>query len=143
MSEGSTVCRSCCQAGVALLHRLRTAHSHRATGQAGYTRQHCVWLQGSCWAVTHPGGKCTTTAKTPGVPSTGAIGMVSTHLVNEPHRCTCTCSTAIQRSAKEIGGCLTQFKLECHLEAGNGASCCNSTCSSSRCCLVSDAPAVR
>jgi hypothetical protein len=37
----------------------------------------------------HPGGRWTTTAKAPGVPSTGAIGMVSTHRVNEPHRCTC------------------------------------------------------
>ena len=27
--------------------------------------------------------------KTPGDPSTGAMGTVSTHLVNDPHRCTC------------------------------------------------------
>ena len=27
---------------------------------------------------------------TPGDPSTGAIGTVSTHLVKDPHRCTCT-----------------------------------------------------
>jgi hypothetical protein len=37
----------------------------------------------------HPGGRCTTTANTPGLLSTGAMGMVSTHLVKEPHRCTC------------------------------------------------------
>jgi hypothetical protein len=37
---------------------------------------------------THPGGKWTTTAKMPGLPSTAAIGTVSTHRVNEPHRWT-------------------------------------------------------
>lgn len=47
----------------------------------------CVsWL---CHLSTHPGGKWTTTANTEGLPSTGAIGTVSTHLVKEPQRWTC------------------------------------------------------
>lgn len=40
-------------------------------------------------AHTHPGGRCTTTAKVSGEPSTGAMGIVSTHRVKDPHRCTC------------------------------------------------------
>jgi hypothetical protein len=39
--------------------------------------------------LPHPGGRCTTTAKTAGLPSTGVMGTVSTHLVKEPHKCTC------------------------------------------------------
>jgi hypothetical protein len=38
---------------------------------------------------TYPGGKCTTTAKVSGVSGTGDMGIVSTHRVKEPHRCTC------------------------------------------------------
>jgi hypothetical protein len=41
-------------------------------------------------AGAHPGGRCTTTAKAPCPPSIGAMGTVSTHRVNEPHKCTCT-----------------------------------------------------
>jgi len=40
-------------------------------------------------ALAHPGGRCTTTANTPGVDSSEAMGTVSTHRVNEPHRWTC------------------------------------------------------
>lgn len=46
-------------------------------------------MQSDMAAVAHPGGRCTTTAKTPGVPSTGAMGIVSTQRVKEPQRCTC------------------------------------------------------
>lgn len=38
---------------------------------------------------SHPGGKFTTTTNTPGCVSSGLIGMVSTHRVNDPHKCTC------------------------------------------------------
>lgn len=41
-------------------------------------------------AAAHPGGRCTTTVKVPGCPSTVVIGTVSTHRVNDPHRCTCS-----------------------------------------------------
>ena len=41
------------------------------------------------FTITHPGGRWTTTAKAPCPPSSGAMGTVSTHRVNEPHRCTC------------------------------------------------------
>jgi hypothetical protein len=46
-------------------------------------------------AAAHPGGRWTTTAKTPGEPSTGAIGTVSTHRVNEPQRCTCGAAKSV------------------------------------------------
>ena len=36
--------------------------------------------------VTYPGGRCTTTANTPGVVSSQAMGTVSTHRVKEPQR---------------------------------------------------------
>lgn len=41
-------------------------------------------------AQAHPGGRCTTTVKVPSWPSTAVIGTVSTHLVNEPQRWTCS-----------------------------------------------------
>lgn len=50
---------------------------------------------------THPGGKCTTTANTPGEPSTGAMGTVSTHRVKEPHRWTCMCPVGRRSSVTE------------------------------------------
>ena len=37
----------------------------------------------------YPGGRCTTTAKVSGDSATGDMGIVSTHRVKEPHRCTC------------------------------------------------------
>ena len=43
----------------------------------------------------YPGGRCTTTAKVSGDSGTGDMGIVSTHRVNEPHRCTCNGSKAL------------------------------------------------
>ena len=55
-----------------------------------------AWLAGTlqgfgwCRRAAHPGGRCTTTWNTVGLLSTGVIGTVSTHLVKEPQRWTCS-----------------------------------------------------
>ena len=62
------------------------------------TEGDCV-IRGKANALAHPGGRCTTTANTPGVDSSEAMGTVSTHLVNDPHRWTCRIKVQFTMSA--------------------------------------------
>ena len=71
---------------------LQSSVAHGVTLPAAKARSRQVAAQSRCKARAHPGGRCTTTEYTPGDPSTAAMGTVSTHRVNEPHRCTC-CGT--------------------------------------------------
>jgi len=59
-------------------------------------------IQSKASALAHPGGRCTTTANTPGVDSSEAMGTVSTHRVNEPHRWTCKVKVRFTMSALHV-----------------------------------------
>ena len=56
----------------------------------------------SAGKMAHPGGRCTTTAKTPGLVSPEAMGTVSTHRVKEPHKWTCTVAVSGTHSTKHV-----------------------------------------
>ena len=52
--------------------------------------------------MAHPGGRCTTTANTPGLVSPDAMGTVSTHRVKEPHKWTCKIAVSGTHDTKHV-----------------------------------------
>lgn len=54
--------------------------------------------------AAHPGGKLTTTTNTPGCVSSGLIGMVSTHRVKEPHKCTWKDAPCVDEGSAHVAG---------------------------------------
>lgn len=73
----------------------------RARGKTQETTQVCAVADvcdDFCASSAHPGGKCTSTAKRPGLWSTGNICTVSTQRVKLPHSETCT----MQRSVRPL-----------------------------------------
>ena len=75
----------------------------------------CTGLADQCLKCTaYPGGRCTTTANTPGFDSSDAIGTVSTHRVKDPHRWT---YNARMSSSKARVMCRRQERHAHHLTA--------------------------